>query len=207
MAIGCVGNCIVYLCFTISKDSSVCIFFRTTLPFFHQSFLPFPLWFFAVVLSVAYYLAALRSKSSSLVNINYIHILFLPTPSSPATESHLGVLKAKLAKYRNELIAQATEKGPKGEGFEVVKYGNVRERCGFFFFFCETQGHWWRGCSPPWIPPSASASGLHCTIHCMPAEVRFSNNDAYYDAYKARVAMIGFPSVGKSTLLSKLTAT
>lgn len=53
----------------------------------------------------------------------------------------MGVLKAKLAKYRNELIAQATEKGPKGEGFEVVKYGNVRERCGFFFFFCETQGH------------------------------------------------------------------
>jgi len=69
------------------------------------------------------------------------------TQKNKATESHLGVLKAKLAKYRNELIAQASEKGPKGEGFEVVKYGN------------------------------------------------------------ARVAMIGFPSVGKSTLLSKLTAT
>eukprot|EP00039_Didymoeca_costata_P004990 m.77450 g.77450 ORF g.77450 m.77450 type:complete len:365 (-) comp12624_c0_seq2:112-1206(-) len=69
------------------------------------------------------------------------------TQKNKATEGHLGILKAKLAKYRNELIAQSESKGPKGEGFEVTKCGH------------------------------------------------------------ARVVMIGFPSVGKSTLLSKLTKT
>eukprot|EP00041_Stephanoeca_diplocostata_P018225 m.380219 g.380219 ORF g.380219 m.380219 type:complete len:323 (-) comp20957_c2_seq71:824-1792(-) len=69
------------------------------------------------------------------------------TQKNKATEGHLGLLKAKLARYRNELIAASETKGPKGEGFEVVKSGH------------------------------------------------------------ARVAMIGFPSVGKSTLLTKLTST
>jgi small GTP-binding protein len=55
-------------------------------------------------------------------------------------------LKAKLAKYRTELM-EPTKKGEKGEGFEVLKSGD------------------------------------------------------------ARVAMIGFPSVGKSTLLSAITKT
>ena len=63
-----------------------------------------------------------------------------------ATEYHLGTLKAKLAKYRTELM-EPTKKGEKGEGFEVLKSGD------------------------------------------------------------ARVAMIGFPSVGKSTLLSAITKT
>ena len=63
-----------------------------------------------------------------------------------ATEYHLGTLKAKLAKYRTELMEPA-KKGEKGEGFEVLKSGD------------------------------------------------------------ARVAMIGFPSVGKSTLLSAITKT
>eukprot|EP00037_Helgoeca_nana_P008571 m.76327 g.76327 ORF g.76327 m.76327 type:complete len:365 (+) comp19022_c0_seq1:152-1246(+) len=69
------------------------------------------------------------------------------TQKNKATEGHLGLLKAKLARYRNELIEQSETKGPKGEGFEVVKAGD------------------------------------------------------------ARVAMIGFPSVGKSTLLDRLTET
>jgi len=69
------------------------------------------------------------------------------TQKNKATEGHLGSLKAKLAKYRNQLIEDASQKGPKGEGFEVQKHGD------------------------------------------------------------ARVAMIGFPSVGKSTLLDKLTST
>ena len=60
-----------------------------------------------------------------------------------ATEYHLGTLKAKLAKYRTELM----EPAKKGEGFEVLK------------------------------------------------------------SEDARVAMIGFPSVGKSTLLSSITKT
>lgn len=58
----------------------------------------------------------------------------------------MGLLKAKLAKYRSELL-EPSKKGEKGEGFDVLKSGD------------------------------------------------------------ARVALIGFPSVGKSTLLSTLTKT
>lgn len=56
-------------------------------------------------------------------------------------------MKAKLAKYRTELLEPQTKGGKGGEGFEVKKFGN------------------------------------------------------------ARVCMIGFPSVGKSTLLTQLTPT
>ncbi|ODM94275.1 Developmentally-regulated GTP-binding protein 2 [Orchesella cincta] len=69
------------------------------------------------------------------------------TQKNKATEYHLGVLKAKLAKYRSELLAPSKKGGDKGEGFDVLKSGD------------------------------------------------------------ARVALIGFPSVGKSTLLSTITTT
>lgn len=58
----------------------------------------------------------------------------------------MGLLKAKLAKYRSQLL-EPSKKGEKGEGFDVLKSGD------------------------------------------------------------ARVALIGFPSVGKSTMLSTLTKT
>jgi len=61
--------------------------------------------------------------------------------------NHLGLLKAKLAKLRRELIAPPKSGGGGGEGFEVTKTGD------------------------------------------------------------ARVGLVGFPSVGKSTLLTKLTGT
>ncbi|VDL90599.1 unnamed protein product [Schistocephalus solidus] len=67
------------------------------------------------------------------------------TQKNKATEYHLGLLKAKLAKYRAELL-KPSEKSAKGEGFDVMKSGD------------------------------------------------------------ARVALIGFPSVGKSTLLNALTS-
>jgi ribosome-interacting GTPase 1 len=69
------------------------------------------------------------------------------TQKNKATSYHLGLLKAKLAKLKRELIEPAGGKkgGTAGEGFEVSKSGD------------------------------------------------------------ARVGMIGFPSVGKSTLLTKLT--
>ena len=68
------------------------------------------------------------------------------TQKNKATSYHLGLLKAKLAKLKRELIEPAGgKKGGAGEGFEVSKSGD------------------------------------------------------------ARVGMIGFPSVGKSTLLTKLT--
>ncbi|CAG8631306.1 8092_t:CDS:10 [Funneliformis caledonium] len=69
------------------------------------------------------------------------------TQKNKATEYHLGLLKAKLAKYRVQLLEPTKGAGAKGEGFDVMKSGD------------------------------------------------------------ARVALIGFPSVGKSTLLNKLTKT
>lgn len=69
------------------------------------------------------------------------------TQKNKATEYHLGLLKAKLAKYRAQLLEPTGKAGAKGEGFDVMKSGD------------------------------------------------------------ARVALIGFPSVGKSTLLNTLTDT
>ncbi|KAF8634494.1 hypothetical protein AX15_000930 [Amanita polypyramis BW_CC] len=69
------------------------------------------------------------------------------TQKNKATEYHLGLLKAKLARYRAQLLEPSAKSGPTGVGFDVQKSGD------------------------------------------------------------ARVALIGFPSVGKSTLLSKTTHT
>jgi len=69
------------------------------------------------------------------------------TQKNKATEYHLGLLKAKLAKYRSQLIDASSSSTKTGAGFDVLKSGD------------------------------------------------------------ARVALIGFPSVGKSTLLSVLTKT
>ena len=70
------------------------------------------------------------------------------TQKNKATNYHLGTLKAKLARLRNELfVEQSGGGGGGGEGFDVTRTGD------------------------------------------------------------ARVALIGFPSVGKSTLLGALTAT
>ncbi|KAJ6604210.1 P-loop containing nucleoside triphosphate hydrolase protein [Mycena vulgaris] len=69
------------------------------------------------------------------------------TQKNKATEYHLGLLKAKLARYRAQLLEPTSKSGPAGVGFDVQKSGD------------------------------------------------------------ARVALIGFPSVGKSTLLSKTTHT
>lgn len=43
------------------------------------------------------------------------------TQKNKATNYHLGTLKAKLAKYRAELLEPTGKKGDKGEGFEVLK--------------------------------------------------------------------------------------
>lgn len=43
-----------------------------------------------------------------------------------ATEYHLGLLKAKLAKYRAQLLEPSKTAGAKGEGFDVMKSGDAR---------------------------------------------------------------------------------
>lgn len=70
------------------------------------------------------------------------------TQKNKNTEGHLGLLKAKIAKLKKEMLDNiAKSKGGGGEGFEVSKNGD------------------------------------------------------------ARIGLVGFPSVGKSTLLTKLTGT
>jgi ribosome-interacting GTPase 1 len=69
------------------------------------------------------------------------------TQKNKATEHHLGLLKARLARLQTQLIEGEKKGGGKGEGFDTCKVGD------------------------------------------------------------ARVALIGFPSVGKSTLLNKITKT
>ncbi|CDF32097.1 GTP-binding protein of Obg-family [Chondrus crispus] len=86
--------------------------------------------------------------AATLAKIEEIETEMARTQKNKATSQHLGILKAKLAKLRRELIAPPKGGGgPSGEGFEVSKTGD------------------------------------------------------------ARVGFIGFPSVGKSSLLTLLTGT
>lgn len=84
---------------------------------------------------------------TTLQKIAEIEAEMARTQKNKATNAHLGILKAKLAKLRREILAPKSKSGGGGEGFDVTKSGD------------------------------------------------------------ARVGLVGFPSVGKSTLLSKLTGT
>uniref|UniRef100_A0A7S3GL13 Developmentally regulated GTP-binding protein 1 n=1 Tax=Palpitomonas bilix TaxID=652834 RepID=A0A7S3GL13_9EUKA len=86
--------------------------------------------------------------SDTLARIKEIETEMARTQKNKATNSHLGLLKARLAKLKQELIEpRGGGGGGKGEGFDVKSTGD------------------------------------------------------------ARVGLVGFPSVGKSTLLTKLTGT
>lgn len=61
------------------------------------------------------------------------------TQKNKATSGHLGLLKARLAKLRRELIEPKGGGGGTGEGFDVAKTGDAR--IGFVgkdFIFSET---------------------------------------------------------------------
>jgi len=85
--------------------------------------------------------------STVLAKIEEVEAEIARTQKNKATMGHLGLLKAKLAKLRRELLAPPKGGGGGGEGFDVTKTGD------------------------------------------------------------ARIGLVGFPSVGKSTLLNKLTNT
>lgn len=57
------------------------------------------------------------------------------TQKNKATEYHLGLLKAKLAKYRHELLEPACKGSSKGEGFDVMKSGDARVALVFLLLF------------------------------------------------------------------------
>ena len=48
------------------------------------------------------------------------------TQKNKATEHHLGLLKAKLAKFRQELLEPKGNTSKTGEGFDVMKSGDAR---------------------------------------------------------------------------------
>lgn len=54
------------------------------------------------------------------------HLFVLSPFFPPATEYHLGLLKAKLAKYRAQLLEPSKSAAAKGEGFDVMKSGDAR---------------------------------------------------------------------------------
>ena len=68
---------------------------------------------------------ASKMCSVLLVIIHKHAINFFPCIIS-ATEYHLGLLKAKLAKYRAQLLEPSKSAGAKGEGFDVMKSGDAR---------------------------------------------------------------------------------
>lgn len=86
------------------------------------------------------------------------------TQKNKATAGHLGMLKAKLAKLRRELITPKSQGGGTGEG----------------------------------------ASKLTCMVKGPIMNVHFFSGFEVAKTGDARIGFIGFPSVGKSTLLSNL---
>jgi hypothetical protein len=66
------------------------------------------------------------AKMSVLERIADIENEMARTQRNKATAHHLGILKAKLAKLRRELITPKSSGGPAGEGFDVAKTGDAR---------------------------------------------------------------------------------
>lgn len=56
----------------------------------------------------------------------FIILQMARTQKNKATSGHLGLLKAKLAKLRRELITPKGGGGGPGEGFDVAKTGDAR---------------------------------------------------------------------------------
>jgi small GTP-binding protein len=104
---------------------------------------------------------------SLLQKISEIEAEIARTQKNKATEHHLGLLKAKLAKLKTEVVSGTKGPGGKaGDGFDVTKSGDVRVG------MVRYNSLW---------PDLLLLLQLH--------------------------VQVGFPSVGKSSLLTKLTGT
>lgn len=66
-----------------------------------------------------------RTQKNKGILGNGIKIPYYNLSCFVATEYHLGLLKAKLAKYRSQLL-EPSKKSEKGEGFDVLKSGDAR---------------------------------------------------------------------------------
>ena len=65
----------------------------------------------------------MRHSSVEFIGVSItliFHVIF------SATEYHLGLLKAKLAKYRSQLLEPTGKGKDKGDGFDVMKSGDAR---------------------------------------------------------------------------------
>lgn len=69
----------------------------------------------------------LRYNPSSEEQGKWIENYITPLSNCPkATEYHLGLLKAKLARYRAQLLEPTSKSGGQGTGFDVQKAGDAR---------------------------------------------------------------------------------
>lgn len=77
-----------------------------------------------------------QSRSRFLYNVNFLTLQMARTQKNKATMAHLGLLKAKIAKLKRELIEgpKGSGGGGKGEGFDVAKSGD--SRIGFVGMLC-----------------------------------------------------------------------
>ncbi|VDD92809.1 unnamed protein product [Enterobius vermicularis] len=80
-------------------------------------------------------------KMSILAKIAEIEAEMARTQKNKATMGHLGMLKARIAKLRRELITPKGGGGGAGEGFDVAKTGDAR--IGFVGkHFSQLDGFW-----------------------------------------------------------------
>jgi ribosome-interacting GTPase 1 len=105
------------------------------------------------------------------------------TQKNKATAHHMGMLKAKLAKLRRELITPKGSGGASNEGgFDVAKTGDAR------------------------IGLVGMVGNLHYSLSLSLSRCCFSLH-GWLLSMPCQSWCQGFPSVGKSTLLNKLTGT
>jgi len=67
----------------------------------------------------------MSSTNAITQKIGEIEAEIARTQKNKATEGHLGLLKAKIARLRREQVDSAMSKSSTGEGFDVIKSGMI----------------------------------------------------------------------------------